>query len=349
MQPAAAQRSPEYVQLSQAAAMALGYCQGAMRRGACAGCLNLLLTYPEGCAGRCAYCGLSPTRRVAPERRTFIRVTWPTCAVDDVLSRLGEEQHAFRRACVSMVTHPRALADAAAIVSRLRSVDGLPVTVLVAPTALADLGQMATLREAGADRIGVGLDAATPDLFGRWRGPGVSGPHRWEHYREALQEGVRLFGRGQVGAHLIVGLGETEQQMAALMQALHDEGVCVHLFSFFPEAGTPLGERRQPPIAQYRRVQLARYVIEGDLGRCEAMRFDEDERIVDFGLPIDCLVGSGAPFETSGCSGRDGAVACNRPFGNERASEPLRNYPFAPEPEDVALIRYQLGDCRQSL
>ena len=35
-------------------------------------------------------------------------------------------------------------------------------------------------------------------------------------------------------------------------------------------------------------------------------------------------------------------MACNRPFGNERASEPMRNYPFIPESQDVELIRSQL-------
>jgi biotin synthase len=52
----------------------------------------------------------------------------------------------------------------------------------------------------------------------------------------------------------------------------------------------------------------------------------------------------GEPFMTSGCPGEDGRVACNRPFGNEKASRPIRNYAFEPEVEDVALIRYQLKD-----
>jgi len=37
-------------------------------------------------------------------------------------------------------------------------------------------------------------------------------------------------------------------------------------------------------------------------------------------------------------------VACNRPFGNEKAGRPIRNYAFEPEIEDIALIRYQLKD-----
>ena len=55
-------RSPEYVQLSTAAAMTLGLMPGRMHRCSCTRCLNLLLTYPEGCRANCAYCGLARHR-----------------------------------------------------------------------------------------------------------------------------------------------------------------------------------------------------------------------------------------------------------------------------------------------
>ena len=42
-------KSPEYVQLSTAAAITLGVMGGRMYRCECTRCLNLLLTYPEGC------------------------------------------------------------------------------------------------------------------------------------------------------------------------------------------------------------------------------------------------------------------------------------------------------------
>ena len=43
-----AMRSPEYVQLSTAAAITLGIMGGRMHGCDCTRCLNLLLTYPEG-------------------------------------------------------------------------------------------------------------------------------------------------------------------------------------------------------------------------------------------------------------------------------------------------------------
>lgn len=47
-------RSPEYVQMSTAAAITLGVMSGKMHRCSCTRCLNLLLTYPEGCRANCA-------------------------------------------------------------------------------------------------------------------------------------------------------------------------------------------------------------------------------------------------------------------------------------------------------
>ena len=72
------------------------------------------------------------------------------------------------------------------------------------------------------------------------------------------------------------------------------------------------------------------------------MRFSDDGVLMDFGTDIEPYIFMGTPFMTSGCPGKDGSVACNRPFGNERPSEPIRNYPFFPEKEDLEMIREQL-------
>jgi biotin synthase len=97
-----------------------------------------------------------------------------------------------------------------------------------------------------------------------------------------------------------------------------------------------------PPLGEYRRIQLARWIINEGLGTIQQMGFDAAGRLVDFGMDIRPLIEEGKPFMTSGCPGRDGKVACNRPYGNERPSGPIRNFPFQPEPEDIAEIREQL-------
>jgi biotin synthase len=199
------------------------------------------------------------------------------------------------------------------------------------------------MEKAGADRVGIAIDAATPELFDQLRGKGVAGPHQWDHYWDVVQMAVGVFGRFQAGIHLIVGLGETEKEMVAAIQKGQNMGVHTHLFSFFPEEGSPMEEHALPSLGQYRRIQLARWIIDEGLGSAGQMNFDENGRLVDFGMDINPLIQIGEPFMTSGCPGRDGKVACNRPYGNERPSGPIRNFPFMPEPEDIEEIRRQLG------
>lgn len=336
--------SPEYVQTSLAAAITLGFVEGRFYRDAQLTGLNLLLTYGEGCIGRCSYCGLSRSRElVTRDKHTFIRVRWPAYPLDEIIARTQATTAQLNRVCVSMVTHPRAFADLNKVVARCFQETDLPISVLIAPTLLADPRTMlAETRAAGADMVGIAIDAATPALFDRHRRSGVDGPHRWEHYWKTVEAAVEVFGAYKVGVHLIVGLSETEQEMIGTIQYAHDIGAHTHLFSFFPEGGTAMADYPQPGYGQYRRTQLSRYVINQKRGRAEAMSFNAAGQVIDFGLEIEDIVSEGSAFITSGCPGEDGQVACNRPFGNERPSQPIRNYPFPPDVADIALIRLQL-------
>jgi len=332
--------SPEFVQTSLAGAMCMGLAPGRFLRDAQCSCLNLLLTYQGGCRASCSYCGLAHNRRLdAPD--TFIRVKWPTFSLNEILSRLNSRTHPFKRSCVSMLTHAKALDDACTIIQRLRAETEIPVSGLLSPTVMR-LGDLEKVRDAGADRIGIAVDAVTPELFDKHRAGGVGGPHRWEVFLQSLEYAVGLFGPSMVGVHLIVGLGETEEQMIAFIDQANRMKVAIHLFSFFPEAGSVLEAHPQPPLKQYRHIQLAHYLINENITSYDEMRFSASGEITDFGVDIEPYITLGVPFMTSGCPGRDGKLACNRPFGNERASEPMRNYPFPPNEADIAIIRSQL-------
>lgn len=336
--------SPELLKLSLAAAMTLGFEKGLFHRGARLFCANLLLTYADGCRGRCAYCGLSSNRAADPRGRTFIRVRWPAYPLEEILERLKARQDRLHRVCISMVTHARASRDAREICEKVRSRTDLPVSILVGPTVLRP-GDLEAFRDAGADKIGVAIDLATAPLFEKYRGRGVAGPHRWETYWKCLEEALSVFGAGNGGAHFIVGMGETEKDMCRSIQAVRDMGGSTHLFSFYPEAGSLLQDRSPPPLAVYRRIQLARYLIDKRMAREESFAYGPKGQISDFGIAqelVDRIVSSGEPFRTSGCTGADGQVACNRPYGNSRPGEEIRNYPFPPTPEDLARIRVQL-------
>ena len=332
--------SPEFVQTSLAGAMSMGFVPGKFHRNAQCGCLNLLLTYAGGCRASCSFCGLAGNRR-ADTPDTFIRVKWPTYNMQEILTCLNTGKHSFKRSCVSMVTHEGALDDACTIIQILRANTDIPVSGLLCPTVMKK-GDLEKIRDAGADRVGIAIDAVTPDLFDKHRAGGVGGPHRWNVYMRNMEDAVNVFGSYKVGVHVIVGLGETEEQMIAFIDQANKLKIGTHLFSFFPESGSVLEFHPQPPLKQYRRIQLARYLINENIVSLDSIHFSPSGEVVDFGVEIDPYIELGLPFMTSGCPGSDGMLACNRPFGNERASEPMRNYPFPPEHGDIEIIRSQL-------
>jgi biotin synthase len=333
--------SPKFVQTSMAGAMCMGLAPGKFHRNAQCGCLNLLLTYHGGCRASCSYCGLARNRNT-DSSATFIRVKWPTYFMSDIISRVQTRTHPFKRACVSMVTHDRALDDACTIIQDLRENTDLPVSGLLSPTVMKGKADLEKVRNAGADRVGIAIDAVTPELFDKHRAKEVGGPHQLEVFMQSLEDAVNVFGPYRVGVHLIVGLGETEEQMVAFIDRTNKMKVATHLFSFFPENGSIMESHPQQPLEQYRRIQLARYLINENIVSLDSMHFSPSGEVTDFGVEINPYIELGLPFMTSGCPGSDGMLACNRPFGNERASEPMRNYPFPPEQEDIKIIRNQL-------
>lgn len=350
-----AMRSPDYVQMSTAAAITLGLVAGQMYNCACTRCLNLLLTYPEGCRANCAYCGLARHREAERNYadRNFIRVDWPAVPMDEVVERIAADPDTpFHRMCISMITHPSSDADTFALLKRWTdriAPDRIPVSILSNPTTMTR-ADVVRLREMGADIFTVALDAATPGIFERTRGRGVQSPHSWAGYWEALCWARDVFGPQRFGAHLIVGMGETEAEMLAVVQRLADMGGHSHMFSFYPEKGSLMDHLPATPRDQWRRVQLGRYLIDYCGVRVEQMRFDDRGRVADFGLPaaeLDAIIEAGIAFRTSGCPGKFGEdiSACDRPYGDSPPSD-IASYPFALRPVDLRRVRAQLGRAR---
>ena len=268
--------------------------------------------------------------------------------VVEIVAQQGEATP-FHRMCISMITHPRSDEDTVTVLRNWTSrIDPatVPVSILSNPTTMTR-GDVQTLRDLGADIFTVALDAATPDLFDRTRGKGVASPHSWAKYWEILEDARDIFGREKFGAHIIVGMGETEHDTLTLVQRLVDMGGHSHMFCFFPEKGSLMDHLPATPRDQWRRVQLARYLIDYRGVRVEHMRFDEQGRVSDFGIPkseMDKVIDEGVAFRTSGCPGkvREDISACDRPYGDSPPSN-IASYPFQPVAVDIRKIRHQLG------
>jgi biotin synthase len=336
--------SPDYLQMSLAAAMTLGLKEGLFYRNARLYCLNLLLTYPQGCHANCAYCGLQKSREGAFGEKSFIRVSWPAYDLETIIRETRAHKSRLFRICISMITHSRAVEDTLYLAERFHREVGLPISILMNPTSM-NPADLQALKDRGAQMAAVAMDLATEELFDLHRGKGVGGPHRFKQYWEMLEATARIFGKNMAGCHLIVGMGEREDEMVHRIQKVRDLGARTHLFSFYPEKGSRLAENESCPVGQYRRVQLARYLIDFDHSRAEEMTFDEDGKILSWGIPeaqVQRWIDTGKPFMTSGCPGGGMEAACNRPYGDGPPRD-IRSYPFPLEAEDVALVQEQIS------
>ena len=259
-------RSPDYVQMSTAAAITLGVMSGYMHRTGCTRCLNLLLTYPEGCRANCAYCGLARHREAERNYadRNFIRVDWPAVPYDQVLDIVasGGDGGRFHRMCISMITHPRSDDDTRVVLRKwTERIKHVPVSILSNPTTMTRL-DVQELYDLGADIFTVALDACNPEVFDRTRGRGVQSPHSWDKYWEILYAAKEIFGPEKFGAHLIVGMGESDHDVLTQVQKIRDLGGHSHMFAIFLEQGSLMDHVPATPRPQWRRIQLARYLID---------------------------------------------------------------------------------------
>ena len=204
-------RSPEYVQMSTAAAITLGLVPGSMHRTACTHCLNLLVTYSEGCRANCTYCGLARHREENRDYadRNFIRVEWPTARYDDIIERVkaGKDKAQFERMCISMITHPDSDADSFVLLEKwVKELPHIPVSILSNPTTM-EKEDLVRMKQLGADIFTVALDAVTPEIFERTRGKTVDSPHQYSKYWQAIEWAADIYGPEKFGAHENFGCG----------------------------------------------------------------------------------------------------------------------------------------------
>jgi biotin synthase len=333
--------SPDHVRVSMAAAMTLGLRPGRMFRNATCDCVNLLESYPAGCYANCTYCGLARERPGLAQDNTFIRVAWPLFPTDQVAEAVAGHEARVGRVCVAMVQDARAYRDLLDITRRLRRRSDVPISALVTATLL-DEDRLHAIRDAGADIVGIGLDAASEAVFFETRGRGARGPHSWTQHWAIARAARKIFGPMKVNCHVMVGLGETDRDLVDLFHSLHAEQIAAYLFSFNPEPGTALAAVPRAPLARWRRIQLTKYLIEQHGLPRAAIEFDEAGGLARVRAPralVERCLETGVAFMTNGCPDRNGRMACNRPFGSYRPGEPFRDYPFVPEAEDRAVIR----------
>jgi biotin synthase-related radical SAM superfamily protein len=296
-----------------------------------------LMTHRIGkCAANCGFC---PQARASKSNTELLsRVSWPSFPTSNVLKALTAraKEGKIRRVCIQALNYPDVFVHLEALVKEVKKHSPIPVSVSCQPLNKENIQRLA---QAGVDRLGIALDAATETLFVKVKGKGAGGSYSWENQFTQLSEAIGIFGKGNVSTHVIVGLGETEKEAAYIIQRCVDMSVLPALFAFTPVRGTAFEAKSPPKVEAYRRVQLARYLIVNAKARIEDIKFDVEGKITGFDLAneaLNVLVEGGLPFRTSGCPD------CNRPYYNEKPSGPIYNYPKHPNKEEIQKIKKQL-------
>jgi biotin synthase-related radical SAM superfamily protein len=271
------------------------------------------------CRRDCAFCAQARSSRASA--LALSRVTWPPWKEEETLSAVEEacSRGRIQRCCLQVTVGPGNLDRVRAIAIRLGGRVPLSVSVV------ANVDQAEDLLGAGVERIGLSLDAVNEDAFRRVKGGNLRAS------LAVIEEAAHRF-PGRVSTHLMAGLGETEQEMVRMIDLLRDWGVTPALFAFTPIPGTAMEKQASPPIASYRRLQIAGHLILNGLVELRDLSFSAEGRVESVGLgrpELERLLGDGEAFRTSGCPG------CNRPYYNEPPRGPLYNYPRALAAQEV--------------
>jgi radical SAM protein (TIGR04043 family) len=140
-------------------------------------------------------------------------------------------------------TPDRGAAHLAACVAAIKAaVPALPIQVQCEPPE--DFAWFARLKEAGADTLGMHMEAVEPEVRAAVMPGKAEVPVA--RYLEAYAAAVDIFGRGQVSTYLIAGLGDRPETLIAMAQTLVGLGVYPFVVPFVPIAGTPMADTPPP-------------------------------------------------------------------------------------------------------
>jgi biotin synthase-related radical SAM superfamily protein len=290
------------------------------------------------CAANCLFCAQSSGSKA--DLTHIARGMYMPADLETVILRLkmAYQKGYLARACIQTALYGRWWKDTVHLIKRIREESDIPISLSVFPLGDERYRELKTL---GVNELVIPLDACTPGLFDKIKGKGAGGPYSWEKHLDGLKRGGQLFGK--VGTHLIIGLGETDEEAVRVIEELHRFKINTALFSYtyVPGAQLSLEQDKEDSIRHYRAVQVARYLITRGMATYRNMSFSEG-MISDFGVNRDAInriIENGTAFRTTGCP------ECNRPMANETFSR-IYNFPRELDEREKEGIKRELGNIR---
>jgi radical SAM protein (TIGR04043 family) len=183
-------------------------------------------------AERCRFCAIEESLRLG--FTTAVKTPGQLAEVAEAAVRLDGVKQMVMTTGTSNGRDRGARHLARCVRAVLEAVPGLPIQVQCEPPA--DLETIQELKDAGAVSIGIHVESMDDTVRHTWM-PG-KGSVPMAEYRAAWREAVRVFGRNQVSTYLIIGLGESSDELVAGAAELIELGVYPFVVPFRPIAGT---------------------------------------------------------------------------------------------------------------
>ena len=281
-----------------------------------------IMTYiPGHCIANCSFC--PQARDSSSSTNLLSRVTWPIFRFKEFLTKLNYMPpfKRFKRICIQSLNYPENFEHLIEIITQIKKNSKIPISIAVPPLSNEKLNKLKLL---GIDKVGIALDGATRKIFEDIKGEGVQGPYHWNDHLLHLKEALKIFSEGNVTTHLIVGLGETSEDILRLIEDLNNLGIRVSLFAFTPIKGTKLENLVQPNLIKFRKIQLGRYLIVNDKKTIKDFTFNSKGELIKINInkkELKNIIEESEAFMTSGCPD------CNRPYYTSRPSGPIFNFP----------------------
>lgn len=266
----------------------------------------------QGCNNLCDFCPQGALNN-HPQNR-LSRISWPLYNWELVRDLLIEktQNSSLRRICFQVTAQKNNFSKLQAYVNDLAAVS-IPINASV---EIKTYQQGAMLLNSGLQRISLAFDAAESKLYKDIK------KKNWLEHWQLIQNLAQDFPH-RIATHLIVGLGETEENMFRMIKKLIDLKIEVGLFAFTPVRGTAMKDHPQPDLNYFRRVQLFKHLYGRGNLIWDHIKFKNDSLYswgLDF-LTIKSLTTNEA-FQTAGCPD------CNRPYYNEKPGGIIYSYPY---------------------
>lgn len=300
--------------------------------------LYLMQHIDDGCIANCAFCIQAADNKHKRKKAFLVDKEMIRLPLNNLKQFLANSTRAqeVRRICIQTIFNKKTVENLFELVSGIRQVSSTPITACCIPISKES---MIKLKNAGLDHITINYETATPELFSKIRGKERKGPYRWEVVGKALADALDVYGDYNVGSHLQIGLGETQEEALRFVQEQWNNKIIVSLFAFTPVEGTAMENATRSTYKYFHQVQLGSFLIRKGIVAVDGITFDSAGNITDYGIDEKQLIDfieSGIPFRNAGCPD------CNRVYYETNPGERSYSYPRPLSKNETETIKQEI-------